>query len=67
VLQAGRLGIDTDREAAWLEPGNTQHRRTIAGSQVEHRPAVSGDQAVELADVHLGQLTSGDHAHERES
>jgi hypothetical protein len=67
VLQSACLGVHADREAAWVEPGGLEHRRTVARAEVQQRARMRGDQVIDLADVNLGQLPSGDHAHGRAS
>jgi hypothetical protein len=44
-----------------------QHRGAVARPKIQQRVLVGGDQVIELADVHLGELTSGDHTHGGES
>jgi hypothetical protein len=61
LLKAGRLGVNAYRQTGRFTSRGRQDRGAV--TQVEQRPSVAGDQLVELADVHLSQLTSGDHTH----
>jgi hypothetical protein len=63
LAQAARIRVDTHDQRLWLGPGEPRHRSTVAGTQVDDRPLIAGDQQVDLADVDFREPTSDGDAH----
>jgi hypothetical protein len=63
--QAAGVGVDANRENAWIVPGCPKDGRAITGPKINDRPGVAGDQEVELADIDFAELTSNADAHHR--
>jgi hypothetical protein len=60
-----RGGVDAQDRGARLGTGGAQDGATVAGTQVDDESLVSGDPAVELADVHVEQSASDELLHGR--
>jgi len=57
------VGIDADDEGRGLAASPLQDRPTVAGPEVNMDPVGAGDPLMELADVHLGDPSTGHDAH----
>jgi hypothetical protein len=59
------VGIDADDEARRLVASPPEDRPTVAGPEIDMDPVGAGDPLMELADVHLGDPSTGHDAHRR--
>jgi hypothetical protein len=55
--------VDAEHESLGVRGRVSQHEPAVTGSQVHRRRGVRRDEIGQLTDVHLGQASSGQHAH----
>ena len=59
----GRVGIDADDEGPRGPRRATEDGPPVSGSEIDDHPLVAGDQAGDLADVHVRDAAADERAH----